>query len=267
MNTWQLATAWQWNVPALAVCVTLLSGYATRIHIRSSRTTVCFLTGVFVLLLTLLSPLELLGSTYLLSAHMVQHLLITQVVAPLLLLGLPSDGAANTVRYASLAQLERVWRRPVVAWLVGIGVVWLWHAPVIYNVALEHPWLLDLQHACVLLAALVFWWPIFAPLPQSRLAALPGILYLFSACLASTVLGIMITFAPSSLYPAYLEPHDTLRLVPFLQGVCGLTPHVDQQVGGLLMWLPCCLLYLVAIVTLYARWQNTLATSLQEGRI
>ena len=59
------------------------------------------------------------------------------------------------------------------------------------------------------------------------------------------------------MYPAYLQPHDMLGLLPFLRGTCGLTPGVDQQLGGLLMWLPCCLLYLMAIVTVFARWQNS----------
>ena len=127
----------------LAGCATLAAAYAWVARPRWTRATLSFAAGVLVLLVTLLSPLELLGSTYLLSAHMVQHLLLTQVAAPLLLIGLPAGLAARAMRQPLFSRLEQFVCRPVVAWLVGVGTLWLWHAPALYNAALAQPLLFD----------------------------------------------------------------------------------------------------------------------------
>lgn len=241
-----------WNVELLALGLagTLGLGVAAR---RSGGRVLLLCLALGCLLLAVATPLEALGSGYLLSAHMLQHLLLAQVVPPLLLLGLPPDAVERALRRRTPAALERAARTPALAWVVGMAALWLWHVPLLYELSAQQPVLRSIQHVTVLLAGLVFWWPIAAPAAQSRLEALPATLYLAAACFASSVLGIVLTFAPAVVYPTYLSPADPLGI----RALCtryGLTPLVDQQLGGLLMWAPCCLLYLSAVAFVLVRW-------------
>jgi cytochrome c oxidase assembly factor CtaG len=83
-----------------------------------------------------------------------------------------------------------------------------------------------------------------------------GIVYLSSACLGCTILGIIITFAPVEVCSIYLHPVDRLGILPLIQNQWGLAPGKDQQIGGLLMWVPACLIYFCAILGLFARWHG-----------
>ncbi len=201
-----------------------------------------------------MSPLELLARRYLLALDMVQHLFLAQIIPPLLLLGLPLGAVTRVRRYRLGRALDTLLSQPLLAWTLGLSMLWLWHAPRLYGLAQQHTALRNLQHTTVLLAALAFWWPIFSPRPAARVGTLGGIIYLASACFASSVLGIIITFAPASLYPAYLSPRDPYGVLPVIRYVCNLSPQTDQRLGGLLMWLPCCLLYLTAIMGVFTRW-------------
>ncbi|MCK5709794.1 MAG: cytochrome c oxidase assembly protein, partial [Deltaproteobacteria bacterium] len=87
-----------------------------------------------------------------------------------------------------------------------------------------------------------------------RLSPLVSTLYLSSACLGCTILGMLITFAGAGLYAAYLNPVDSIGILPLLRGELCLTPGVDQQIGGLTMWVPGCLIYLSASMVTIARW-------------
>ena len=206
--------------------------------------------ALVVLTLAVASPLAALAQRYLLSAHMVQHLLLAQVAPPLLLLSLPRAAVARALSNPAAAGVERTLRAPALAWLAGVCTLWVWHIPAVYEAGAASPLLRD---ATVLLSGLIFWWPIVAPLPEARLGAPAATLYLASACAASTALGIALTFAPDLLYPGYLAGADPYG-VRFLCHLLGLTPLVDQQLGGLLMWVPCCLLYLVTVAAVLARW-------------
>lgn len=200
--------------------------------------------------LAIAPPLGALAG-YLLSAHMLQHLLLSQVAPPLLLLALPAAAAERALRRPGLARAERALRRPAVAWLAGVGALWFWHIPAIYVASRGAPLV---QDASVLLAGLLFWWPVFAPAPASRMHALPTTLYLAAACAASTMLGIALTFAPGLIYPDLLSGPAAPAGVRFVCSLTGLTPLVDQQVGGLLMWVPCCMLYLITVAAVLGRW-------------
>jgi cytochrome c oxidase assembly factor CtaG len=111
-----------------------------------------------------------------------------------------------------------------------------------------------LQYISLLLMGVAFWWPIIGPVSKQRLSPPGGIIYLFSACLGCTVLGIILTFAPVEVCSVYLHPPDRLGILPLIQNQWGLTPAKDQQLGGLLMWVPACLIYFGGIIVLIARW-------------
>jgi cytochrome c oxidase assembly factor CtaG len=200
--------------------------------------------------------LEALGDTYLFSAHMLQHLLLILLVPPFLLLGTPRWLAELLLDWPPARRVERILGRPLVAWLVGTVTVWVWHWPVLYNATLLDERIHVVEHLSFLVTATIFWWPVLHPLAERRIAPLATIPYLFTAAASSSALGIILTFAPAGLYPAYLQPFDILRILPLLRQQWGLTPAVDQQLGGLLMWVPGSLVYLSGIIAAMARWYS-----------
>ncbi len=167
-----LLTAWSWDPSVVLGCAALLGGYLAALRLRPPRRAWAFAAGVVILLLALVSPLDPLGDTYLFSAHMFQHLLLELVVPPLLLLGIPADLAQAVVARPSLRRIEDLLGRPVVAWLIGVGMLYLWHVPALYNAALGNENIHAVQHLCFLITATIFWWPALTPLAARRLSPL-----------------------------------------------------------------------------------------------
>jgi cytochrome c oxidase assembly factor CtaG len=262
MTTWRLlVSAWNWEPSVLLGCAVLLAAYLVAVSFRFSKAGLSFVAGVGVLLLALVSPIDTLGDAYLFSAHMLQHLLLVLIVPPLLLLGIPAELARQFMRWplARRAEVETLYitslrRHPLLAWSLGVGMMWLWHVPALYNAALDHAGIHVFEHLCFLVTAAIFWWPIAAPSAEARLAPLAAMLYLFAAAGASTVLGIILTFVSPGLYPLYLQPTDRLGILPLLRDVWGFSPAVDQEAGGILMWVGGGLVYLGAIIATLALW-------------
>jgi len=94
----------------------------------------------------------------------------------------------------------------------------------------------------------ITWWPIFRPDQSRRLSTAPAVTYLFTACTACSLLGAALTFGPIGAYPAYLHPADTLGILPLIRDVWGFDARSDQQLAGMLMWVPGCFVYLSAIL-------------------
>jgi cytochrome c oxidase assembly factor CtaG len=210
---------------------------------------------VLVLLLALVSPLDTLGDTYLFSAHMLQHFLLTLVVPPLLLLGLPPRVVARLLRWTPAERAERVLGQPVLAWIVGTGTLWVWHAPALYDAALGNEGVHVLQHLCFLVAWTIFWWPVIAPVAERRRLSFMGTLaYLVLASMANSLLGIILTFASPGLYPAYLHPAGSPAVLALVRQGWGLYPAVDQQAGGLLMWVGGMHIFAAACLGALIRW-------------
>ena len=246
-----LTSAWAWQPSVVVGCVGLLIAYALAARFRFTGRTLTFAGGVLVLLLALESPLDALADTYLFSAHMLQHLLLLLVVPPLLLLGIPAS-TGTTYGFSQRSSL----RNSSVGWALGIGTMWLWHLPALYNLTLADETVHILEHLLFLATATLFWWPVLGPYTETRLPPIAAILYLFAAVVASSVLGIILTFAPPGLYPAYLHPADALGILPLVRDGWGLSPTVDQQLGGLLMWVGASSVYFLAIIAALARWYS-----------
>jgi putative membrane protein len=249
-------SAWDWNPWAIIICVATILIYAGLHRFRFDGKTGWLLAGLAVLCLTLASPIDALADGYLFSAHMLQHLLLLLIVPPLILLSLPLTPVPDRLHHGRWKGLNWMLRHPVATWVLGVGGMWLWHAPALCNAAVTNEWVHRLQYASLMSMGLAFWWPIIGPWREQRLSPLAGIIYLFSACVGCTILGIIITFSSVEVCSIYLHPLDRLGILSLIQNHWGLTPAKDQQIGGLLMWVPACLIYFCAILGLFARWHG-----------
>lgn len=246
MTTQQfLASAWTWNTAAVVASAAALVAYLWAFGIN--RRILFLLAGFGVFLLTLSSPLNALAAGYLFSAHMLQHILLLLIVPALLLMSLP--------RCVSLGPRSWLLANPVAGWVAGVSAMWLWHARPLCNAAVSSHFVGALQISSLLLLGAIFWRQILAPREDQRISPPGAVLYLFSACVACSILGILITFSPVSVCPIYAQPPaDHLGILNLIQSSWGITPDKDQQIGGLLMWVPMCLVYLSAIIAQLARW-------------
>jgi putative membrane protein len=220
------------------------------------REAACFAGGWFTLVVALVSPLHPWGSV-LFSAHMTQHELLMLVAAPLLVLGrplvaslkaLPPGWARRAVRLGRVPWWRRTWRgltNPFVAWAVHAVVLWVWHLPVLFQATLDDEWIHAIQHLSFLASALLFWWAVMEG-PQRSSGYGMAVLYMFTTALHSGLLGAIITLASSVWYPAYRSTTHHW----------GLTPLEDQQLGGLIMWIPACAVYIVAGLAALAAWMR-----------
>ncbi len=251
-----LIRAWDFDPSIVIGCASLLGVYAIANRRDLSRIG-WFAAGVAAMFLVLVSPLDTLADGYLFSAHMLQHLVLVLIAPPLMILGISPRFAGTVLDVPGLARTERVLRNGIVAWLIGMATLWVWHAPYLYNATLADEDIHILEHLCFLVSATVFWWPILAPLERSRLAPMPAVIYLATAAVANSVLAILLTFARPGLYPAYVNPADPLNLLAMIRGTWGLTPALDQELGGLLMWIPGGMVFLGAVVWVIARWYGS----------
>jgi putative membrane protein len=201
--------------------------------------------ALLILLGTLNGPLHELSDRYLFSAHMIQHLLLTLAVPPLLLVATPGWMVDALFRGRRLQSVARACTRAVPALLVYTVVLVGWHLPAPYAVALEvHPWHVA-QHLSLMASAVAAWWPILGrsavapPLPYAA-----QILYLFAFGVPMTAVAAMITGAEQVLYPFYESAPR----------IFGLAPMTDQQLGGVLMWVPAGTVPLVAMTIVFFRW-------------
>lgn len=212
-----------------------------------------FAVGWLVVALSLLSPLHE-ASEQLFSAHMAQHELLMVLAAPLLILGrptvvmlwaLPARGRQAAARASRNAALHTAWSaitRPFDAWLIHGLAIWLWHLPPLFEATLHSEFIHALQHASFLGSALIFWWNIIHV--QRRSARGMSIVYLFTTAVHTGVLGALMTFSRAPWYPAYAIG----------AGKWSLTPIADQQLAGLIMWIPASIAYLVAALAIMRRW-------------
>jgi putative membrane protein len=194
-----------------------------------------FAGGMLALAAALVSPLDAL-SARLASAHMVQHMLLMTAAAPLLVVGSPALVVLSGVPEPYRGALGRAWRRfdgdwlwhPVVVWGAFAGALWVWHLPVLYEAALRSLWVHDAEHLTFFAAALVFWRAILDPIGRRRLHPLVGVSCLFATSLHATALGVFLALSPRPWYAEYEARTGTF----------GLTALEDQQLAGLIMWVP-----------------------------
>ena len=245
-------TTWDWNPIVIGVCLLALFGYARAMRFRPPKRSGYFIAAVVLFFITLASPINTLADGYLFSAHMLQHLLLLLVIPPLVLLSLPEWKRGNE---ESGSAKPRFRIHAFAAWLAGLSAMWVWHERTLCDLATTTQTWRVAQIISLVLLGLMFWWPIVGPQMNRRLPPLLGVLYLFSACVGCTILGILITFAPVGVVcPVYLHPVDRLGILPLIRDQWGITAAKDQQAGGLMMWVPACGIYISGVITLLTRW-------------
>ena len=251
---------WHWMSPAWLVAAAVLLAYVLVFRASLSRRLAVLVGGLALYLLVYVSPIGVLADGYLFSAHMVQHLVLLLVVPLCLLVSFPRKPLRAWADRSPIARrLDASWL-PLAGWFGGLGAMWIWHVPALCSAStLSYP-LGVFRDATFLLAGLLFWWPVFTPVRRQRLPAPVSVVYLFSACLGCTLLGIYITFTTISVCPAFANPTNRLGIVSWLYEL-GLTPSVDQHLGGLCMWVPPCTLYVSAILCVLARWYDAAESS------
>jgi cytochrome c oxidase assembly factor CtaG len=240
-----LLTAWDADPFAIGMALVALALYGWRV--RDGRRFAVFGASVALFLFALTSPVGVLAKGYLFSAHMVQHLLLVLVVPALAWLGVPAEAPTR-------APAPRIATRILPAWLLGVSAMWLWHAPTLCDAAGSSVGIARLQTISLLAMGGAFWWPIFAPKAAHRLAPFGGMLYLFTACVACTLLGVFVTFSPLQPCSIFAHPVDRLGALPLLRDGWGLGPSADQEAAGLVMWVPACLVYGAGILAMLARF-------------
>ena len=245
-----LLSAWDPGLAVTLLCVFALAGYAVHFRRRLSARGLFFALAVAIFFVALASPIGVLARGYLFSAHMLQHLLLMLAVPPLVLLGLPRERPA----LGSSPPRDRGALGYVGPWLAGVGAMWIWHVPTLCNAAAASPTMQAFQTASLLVMGLAFWRPILAPRVEDRMPAFSAILYLFAACVGCTLLGIVVTLSPVEVCSAYMHPVDSLGVLPLLRDGWGMSCHADQEIGGLMMWVPACLVYAAAILATLGRY-------------
>ncbi|HUQ99122.1 MAG TPA: cytochrome c oxidase assembly protein [Gemmatimonadaceae bacterium] len=258
---------WQaWTFDPLVVFALLLGGLLYAVGLArlwsSSRRgagvseiqAACFGIGWLAVAVALVSPLHALGSV-LFSAHMTQHEVLISLGAPLIVVGrpivpflwaFPRDWSRRLGTIAHGNVVSSPWRmfsRPSVAFALHAVALWAWHLPGPYQATITSSWMHALQHSSFVFTALLFWWSILSARGEG-LGRGAGIFYLFGTALQTGALGALLAFAPSLWYPAYAAT----------TGAWGLSPLEDQQLGGLIMWIPGSIPYLVAGLVLFAGW-------------
>jgi cytochrome c oxidase assembly factor CtaG len=243
-----------WNLDPFFLIALLLPAY---LYFRGAltyridlRRIVFFAGGLLALAVAYISPLDAVSGS-LFSAHMAQHLLLMLVAAPLLawsapvallLRGLPKTLRKPTGQLAGNVLLRGLWyklNRPLVAFALHITALLIWHIPAFYTAAIENTVVHALEHASFFLSALLYWWTVArAEQHGARLLSVFGVM------IVSGGLGALMTFAGSVWYADHL---------PYV-AAWGLTPLEDQQLAGLLMWIPSGMLYVAAAAALIGDW-------------
>ena len=258
-----LWTSWSWE-PAVVLLLVVGAGlyinglrrlWSIRVGVGiRGWESLCFALGWLAAALALVSPLHALGGS-LFAAHMAQHELLIAVSAPLLVLGrplvpflwaIPPDWRNGVGALPRRVVIRTAWAfvtRPVVAFTLHAIALWIWHLPGPYQSTLHSELMHTLQHLSFISTALIFWWTVFGS-RHSAVGYGGAVFYLFATVLQTGALGALLTFAPSLWYPAYAGS----------AGLWGLSPLEDQQLGGLIMWIPGSLPYLAAGLVLFARW-------------
>ena len=242
---------WRWSVhPSTAVGIAALAAlYVWAAHRFRQQPTltqkIYFFAGLLVMFASLNGPIHDLSDDYLFSAHMVQHLLLTLAMPPLLLAGVPGWMLRPLVNRRGVARVARFFTRAPVAFVTFNLVIAAWHLPPLYNSAMAHHNIHILEHLMFMAAAVLMWWPLASQLPELPRLAYPGqMLYSFLMSIPMSIIAVYIAMSDHVLYPAYAAAP---RVLP-------ISPLEDQLLGALIMWIPGGIIFYIIMTVVFFKW-------------
>lgn len=264
-DVWRHWTLEWWVLLPLALSAGIYARGVVRLWRRAGRghgitrfRASLFALGWVFLFVALVTPVDAMGGV-LFSAHMVQHLLLMMVAAPLMVLGAPQVAFLWSLPDRLRRPTGRGWRRsrmlrpavlwtltPLPAWTIHTLAIWGWHAPGPYEAALKSDFIHGLEHVSFFGSAVIAWWVVALIGTRQGLGHGAGILYLFATMMQGALLGVLITFAPRPWYTAHEEG----------AAAWGLTLLEDQQLAGLLMWVPSGVIFTFAAVVVFLGWMR-----------
>lgn len=269
------STLENWTWPPMIVAPLLIVGgwyllgivklWRKNKSLRASQI-ICFWLGWISLLIALDSPLHEMGEQ-LFWVHMMQHEILMLISAPLLVLArplvpflwaLPRRWREHTLAIGHLKATQWTWSRltaPFCAWLLSAVALWVWHAPVLFDRTIGSDWIHAAQHVCFLGTALLFWWPLANRMPKFGYGT--GIAYVFTTALHTSILGALLTFAQRPWYSSYIDTAPAWHL----------SALEDQQLGGLIMWVPAGTLLLIVALILLVKWMTESGVRWQYTRM
>ena len=204
----------------------------------------CFVTAMLTLVGALLSPIGALDSQ-LFTLHMIQHLLLTLVFPPFLILGVPGWMLRPTLRWPFVRPFAQFVTKPLAAYAIFNATFSLWHVPTLYELLINNLGFHVLSHLIFMATAVITWWPICSSLRELPRMPYPAqILYLFMQGTIPTILGALLTFAATPLYPSYVQTAP----------LWGIEPLDDQIYAGLIMWIPGSTVFLIALTVVFFIW-------------
>jgi putative membrane protein len=205
-----------------------------------------FYAGLAVIFLALNGWLHDLSDSYLFSAHMVQHLLLTLVAPPLIIAGTPGWMLRPALLWPVVGPLAGWLTKPAHCFAIFNVILAGWHLPPVYNLAMTHHSVHIVQHLMFIAAAVLMWWPVLSPLPElPRLSYPAQMLYCFALSIPMSLVSVYIAYADALLYTAYAAAPR----------IGGITPMEDQLIGGLVMWIPGGLFFFGVMSVVYWKWQ------------
>lgn len=253
------ALPWSWE-PAIVIPLALMLGLyivgALRrgsLHILRWRHA-SFAAGWLTLFLALTSPIHELGEQ-LFSAHMLQHEIMILISAPLISASQPGatclwalapgqrTQVGGWVHAVEKSAFVRLLTTALSAWLLETVALWVWHIPALYDATLTSDWIHAAQHLSFFFTAVLFWSALYG-VGRSALSYGAGTLYVFAAAAQCSALGALLTFSSVLWYPAYATS----------TALWGLTALQDQQLGGVIMWVPSSIVFIIVGLALFARW-------------
>ncbi len=204
-----------------------------------------FFSALFVIFAALNGPIHDLSDNYLFSGHMVQHLLLTMLMPPLLLAGVPGWMLRPILRFRAIRAIATRITRPLACFLIFNVVIAGWHVPTLYNAAMESHDIHILEHLMFMAAAVLMWWPLASQLPELPRLAYPGqMLYSFLMIIPMSVIAVYIVMADTILYPYYASAPR----------IMSLSPMEDQMLGGLIMWVPGGVIFMIIMTVVFFKW-------------
>jgi len=273
---WQ---TWNWDIPVVITVMFSLWLYNRGILTLWRRLgfgrgvrywqVAAFVAGILAIFVALVSPIEALSHS-LFSAHMLQHMLLIAVAAPLLVTSGVETAFLAALPHRWQHELGRRWAKakritilwdylshPAVTWIIGVSVIWIWHVPALYQMALQNDFIHATEHLMFLLASMLFWWTLLKPSQQKYITYGAHVIYLFLATLQGTALGALLLFSGVPWYKAYSATAASWNL----------TPLQDQQLAGIIMWLPGGLLYMAGALLFFVFWFNALELRMRQPEL